>query len=76
MKCKVPKCTYDMVVDIDETSKVEAHLTLLSFHVDAIHPKPAPQPLSAQQPAPAHPRTEKIAYPKLEMKDWSSSEGQ
>jgi hypothetical protein len=64
MKCKVPTCTYDTVDDIDETSKVEAHRRLLGFHVDAIHPKPA------------HPRTEKIAYPKLEMKDGSSSEEQ
>jgi hypothetical protein len=64
------------VEDIDETSKVEAHLKLLGFHVDAIQSKLTPQPLAARKPAPAHPRTEKFAYPKLEMKDGSSSEEQ
>ena len=76
MKCKMPTCTFNTVDEIDETSKVGAHLSLLGFHVDAIHPKSAPQPLAVQQPAPANPRTEKIAHPKLEMKDGSSSEEQ
>ena len=76
MKCKVPTCTFNTVDEIDETSNVGAHLSLLGFHVEVIHPKPAPQPLAVQQPEPANPRTEKIAYPKLEMKDGSSSEEQ
>ena len=55
---------------------MEEHLKLLGFHEDAVHPRLAPQPLAGQQLAPTHPRTEKIAYPKLEMKDGSSTEEQ
>ena len=76
MNCKVPHCTYDMEEDIDKTSKVSEHLQLLMAHVDAVHPKPLPQPVAAQQPAPVQAKTEKIACPKLEMKDGSSSEEQ
>ena len=45
MKCKMPTCTFNTVDEIDETSKVGAHLILLGFHVDAVHPKPEPQPM-------------------------------
>ena len=76
IKCKVPTCTFNTVDEIDETSKVGAHLILLGFHVDAVHPKPTLQPLAVQHSGPANPRTEKIAHPKLEMKDGSSSEEQ
>ena len=76
MKCKVPTCTFNTVDEIDETSKVGAHLILLGFQVDAVHPKPTLQPLAVQHSGPANPRTEKIAHPKLEMKDGSSLEEQ
>ena len=76
MKCKVPLCTYNTEEDIDETSTVGEHLQRLGFHVDAVHPKPPPQPAATDHPAPAPARTEKIDRPKLEMKDGSSSEEQ
>ena len=76
VKCKVPTCTYDTEADIEKTSKVGEHLQRLGFHVGAVHPMQVPQPVAAQQPAPTNPRTKKIAYPKLEMKDGSSTEEQ
>ena len=76
LKCMVPTYTYDTEEDIDELSATGEHLTLLGFHVDAVHPKPPPQPAATGHPAPAPARTEKIDRPKLEIKDGSSSEEQ
>ena len=74
----MPQCTYDTEDDIDKESSTGEHLTLLGFHVDAVHPKPPPQlhPAATGHPAPAPARTEKIDRPKLEMKDGSSTEEQ
>ena len=63
----MPKCTYNREEDIASTSVLEAHLKLLGFHVDAIHPKP---------PTPVNPITVKTAYPKLQLKDGFVSEEQ
>ena len=76
MKCKVPACTYNTEEDIDKSAKTGEHLQLLGFHVEAIHPKPVPQPEVGTHHATAPTRMEKIQCPKLELKGGSSTEEQ
>ena len=74
MKCKVPTCTYDTEEDIAKTSSTGEHLQLLGFHVDAVHPKPGPQPVVGDTSAPTNMRMEKIQCPKLNMKGGSATD--
>ena len=73
MRCKVPQCTYNKEEDNTSTSVMEAHFRLLSFHMDAIHPRP---PLTAHQQTPIHPIKVKTADTKLQLKDGFVSEEQ
>ena len=69
----MPQCTYNTEEDIASTSMVEAHLRLLSFHVDTTHPMP---PLTTNQPMPVNTSTVKTADPKPQLKDGFVSEEQ
>jgi hypothetical protein len=81
MRCMVPACPFDTEVMIVPTGEVPAvaseHLQLLAIHMQSVHvvaPMPPVQQAVAQPAAPPPPRTEKVPYPKLHMKDGSVSE--